>query len=273
MVAPAWALPKGLKLVIGILHKGDVSMDWAMMLSQLQRPGGTAFVSSSHWPWDVGRNRIVENAMRENAEYVLMLDSDVVPPRDAILRLMGHKVPIVQGLYYMRTPPFVPLVMRVDPTTKPGEGVRFAQVASWTPGELVPVDTVATGCLLMHRRVLETFHDQGVPWFEWTGDRRDRLEALFGLKVPDLEALWSATAADGSEFSKVIHDRLGRVLERLRSDANPPATSEDFTFGWHAKKLGFPLYVDTGVVCKHVTQGLLVGEGPSPATFRWPEVP
>ena len=124
MVAPAWALPKGRQLGIGLLHTGDVSMDWAMMLSQLQRPAGTAFVSSSHWPGDVGRNWIVENAMRENAEYVLMLDSDVVPPRDAILRLMAHKVPIVHGLYYMRTPPFVPFVMRLDPTTKPGEGVR-----------------------------------------------------------------------------------------------------------------------------------------------------
>lgn len=95
---------------------------------------------------------------------VLLHNSDVIAPPDAILRLMAHNRPIVSGLYCRRSPPHAIPVM-----------IRDGQwVTSFTPGSLVEVDYVGAGCLLIHREVLEKLPPSrpecGKRWFDWKVD-------------------------------------------------------------------------------------------------------
>lgn len=213
MVVPSWAIPQGPPLLVGVLHTGIVTTDWARAFRAVQLPAGTIFSYSSHWPYDVSRNQIVRLALQHNVEWLFFLDSDVLPPADVVTRLMGHNLPIVQGLYYSKVEGNAPLVMRR--VSGPDGKEVYTYLANWTPGELVPVDTIATGCLLIHRRVLQAFDKAGIQWFEWTMGRPGFDEGL----------------------------------------------SEDFEFGKRAKNMGFPMYVDTGVVASHAMQALITGPG------------
>ena len=46
------------------------------------------------------RNRIFSYAVEKGYDYVLMMDSDVIPPIDIIERLLAHEKNVVSGLYY-----------------------------------------------------------------------------------------------------------------------------------------------------------------------------
>lgn len=90
------------------------------------------------------------------------LDDDVIVPPDAILRLMAHKKPIVSGLYYRRNNPICPVMLKNLPT-----GGRQWITEFKTP-DLMEVDFVGAGCLLIHKSVLTSMAQ---PWFEWNVDK------------------------------------------------------------------------------------------------------
>lgn len=111
-------------------------------------------------PYDMARNAICMRALEIGATYVFMLDSDVIPPHDAVLRLMNHRFPIVSGMYCRRSPPAaVPVMMK--PVGQ--------WVTQFKPNSLVEVDVVGSGCLLIHRDVLQRLPPQrpGSHWFDW----------------------------------------------------------------------------------------------------------
>ena len=255
MVAPAWALPKGPKLMVGILHIGQASLDWAFSFREHRLPAGTQFAFSSHLPYDVARNKCVKNALDAHAEWLMFWDTEVIPPPNGLELLLRHNQPIVQGLYYASVGNNMPEVMRRDPNG------AFAAITGWPPGSLVPVDTVATGFLLIHHRVLEKFQEEGLPWFEWTVDRDRSLKTTLGLDDGQVAMLEDRlrTVKRGNPEDPLLQP-LERVLAELKI---PPSEglSEDFTFGWRAKNLGFPLFVDTQCVCDHVVAGRVVGMG------------
>jgi len=46
------------------------------------------------------RNKILNYAIENSYDYVLMMDSDVIPPTDIIERLLAHNKDIVSGIYF-----------------------------------------------------------------------------------------------------------------------------------------------------------------------------
>ena len=89
-------------------------------------------------------------------------------------------------------------------------------VVDFKPGSMVEVDVVGSGCLLIRREVLERLPPQrdGHHWFDWR---------------VDCQHLWDQEKKQGL-----------------------PPVSEDFAFCLWAKQHGFPVWVDTSVVCRHV---------------------
>ena len=243
--------------MVGILHTGVVSLDWARALRDLQLPAGTAFTFSSHWPYDVSRNKICEAALDHHCEWLLFLDSDVVPPPDAVIRLMAHNLPIVQGLYFSKVGQHFPLVMRRTPQPGPdGKMQNVFAALEFPQGSMVAVDTVATGLLLLHRRVLKAFKDAGVPWFTWTMGRKTA-RAQLDVSEQELDLLGIHVRFADSRAKKA----LDKVVRGLRDEPTEEGLSEDFMFGVKAKAMGFPLFVDTSVRADHVTQARIRGMG------------
>ncbi|HYB96807.1 MAG TPA: methyltransferase domain-containing protein [Vicinamibacterales bacterium] len=107
------------------------------------------------------RNAIVEAARQANADWLLMLDDDMVinPLRETLAastdysflsRLLAHDKDVCGALYYQRTGECAPVLM-----AKAGEhGYRFLRDDELT-GRLQRVDVAGGGCLLIKMRVFD----------------------------------------------------------------------------------------------------------------------
>jgi hypothetical protein len=150
--------PADRSLAVVVPHTGNVSMRWAVRLSELQTPGHS-IVTKSTAAVDLARELTVEDALQTGAEWLLFLDSDVIPPVDVFHRLRSRDADVVSGLYYVDTPEQPhPAMWRLDETDSP-------VAVEKTREGVFNVDMVGLGCLLVNRRVLE---DVERPWFRWT---------------------------------------------------------------------------------------------------------
>lgn len=150
-------------VAIAVPHTGTVSMRWAIRLSELQMPP-TTMVAKSTAAIDLAREKTVETALEADPEWILFLDSDVVPPPDVFPRLRNRGVDIISGLYFMDNPKGVHAAMwNLDENNSPTP-------AGYDYEGLVNVDAVGLGCLLVNRDVID---DIGRPWFRWTQGYED----------------------------------------------------------------------------------------------------
>lgn len=184
----SWEIKQNNQVLVGILHTDQVSVAWSLGLRNLIVPG--VIMPVSGMPYDMARNTICRAALEGGFEWCFHFDSDVVAPRDAILRLLAHRLPVVSGMYCRRSPPHgVPVMIK-----------NGSWVTQFVPGSMVEVDLVGAGCLLIHRSVLEKLPpsrpEAGKHWFDWKVD-------CAGI-VPQGEAL-----SEDFVFCKNVREKLG----------------------------------------------------------------
>lgn len=112
-------------------------------------------------PYDMSRNTACKAMLDGGFEWILSIDSDVVPPNNALVRLLSHKQPFISAMYSRRSPPWSVMV-----------AIRDGQwVTNFKKGSVIEVDLVGAGFLLMHRSVVENFFNfpqrPGHPVFDW----------------------------------------------------------------------------------------------------------
>lgn len=162
-MAGSWELPRH-EVLVAILTRELVTMAWAQSHRMMQIPPGSNVVYLSGMPFDHARNSAVEAMLAEGYEYLFFVDDDVIIPPNAYAILKSNNLPIVSGLYYRRNLPLAPVAIVRLPNGQP------SWLPQWKLGEIIPVDYVGAGCLLIQRRVFEIMPP---PWFEWTCDRGD----------------------------------------------------------------------------------------------------
>ena len=102
------------------------------------------------------RNMLRKHALDRNYDYFFSLEQDVVPPSDAIQRLLGHGKDIVSGLYFTYQAnngvnSLIPLLWK-----KQGkDSIRFISGQEISANKLIEVAACGLGCVLIHRNVLE----------------------------------------------------------------------------------------------------------------------
>lgn len=118
-------------------------------------------------PHDAARNLCVRKFLESDATHLFFIDSDVVPPVDAIDQMLSVGETVVTGAYP---------VMKENPNTGKAERVNaIFNVADTQTGKIVPVDGEGVcpvhycggGCLMIHRSVLETFKEKNIIPFKW----------------------------------------------------------------------------------------------------------
>lgn len=164
--------------------------DWILGFLRDQGRLAHMFQAEGH---RVDRNRdMIASRFLENgeAEWLLMLDSDMIHPHSCGVRLTRWAKPIVGALYFHRGRQHEPFAFRLGPLEADRYGrerrlfeplrdeVYDFMVQNHVPkrdgavtvdspvfNPLVQVDAVATGCMVIHRSVLEGLEP---PWFEYT---------------------------------------------------------------------------------------------------------
>ena len=162
------------------------------------------------------RNKIALKAQELNTDYVLMIDNDVTPPKDALLNLLSHGEQVVSGYYAHRGVDNLyngrTCVCRMyDDSGK--LYFNYPLESEYTADELrekrnageylVQLHGGGMGCILISTSV---FYEVPYPWFDWVnypGQNRGML-------------------------------------------------SEDLFFCESLKNEGIPIYVDTRVSCGHL---------------------
>lgn len=205
-------------------------------LQRMQWNGGQVIHAEGVYV-DKARNIIIEEHRRGENEWLLFLDDDVAVPEDVLPRLVGlahpEERPIVSGVYYKRTPPHEPIMYaRKFEDTPVGFYDKLAPYRDFTPGDIVEVDVVGAGCLLVHRSVwdsIEACHRLV---------REDRSGGLGLISEDDeIPSNFSATKLHEDEQYPFFILQNGR--------------GEDTFFCERARAAGIPIIVHTGVECAH----------------------
>jgi hypothetical protein len=163
----AWEIRQQNLVLAAVLHTDLTSIAWSFGIRNLQIPG--QLIGLAGMPYDMARNTACMRCLEIGAENIFFLDSDVVPPHDAILRLLAHRMPVVSGMYCRRSHPAgYPVMMR---------GGQW--ITQFEPNSMVEADVVGAGCLLIHRSVLEAMQPsdaaRGRHWFDWKVDMQSIL--------------------------------------------------------------------------------------------------
>jgi hypothetical protein len=107
----------------------------------------------THW----NRDGLVDDALEENSDYLMMIDSDLFFPAEGITTLLSRGKDVIGGFYMMRGLPPINTIKLDD-----GKG-GYLGTKDWTPPpEPFPVAAVATGFLLVYMKVYKALER---PWF------------------------------------------------------------------------------------------------------------
>jgi hypothetical protein len=98
------------------------------------------------------RNTGVAMAQAAGVEHLLFVDSDMTFPRDALHRLLAHRLEVVGATYAKRVPPYQALGTALQP-----------QPADAAPG-LIEMARLPTGCLLIR---MDVFDRLSTPYFHF----------------------------------------------------------------------------------------------------------
>lgn len=229
------------RLLVGTAVTGLVRVEWVQARFGQVIPINWSMTSmwqflSGYMPlrWQVAnaQNLIVKQAIEAEYEWLLLWEHDVLPPADGLLKINqwihDERVPVVSGLYYTRSRPSEPLVFR-------GRGTSYFD--DWEHGDMVWLDGVPTGFLLVHVGLLKAMWDESPeyvvnnqvvrrvfqePRYMWIDERTGHFNSITGTS--DLD--WCSKVIEGGYLAKAGWDEY--------------ADRE------------WPFLVDTTIFCKHI---------------------
>lgn len=158
------------------------------------------------------RERLAEGALEVGADYLLMIDDDMLAPVDLFYKLVAHDKDIIAPLAFTRNPDHKPVIYETvegyDPLSTNRYGMtRF--VMNYPRNTLVECDAVGFGAVLIKTDVLRAMKK---PWFfgmESTGE-----DITFCLKAKKLGfSVWMDTSV------KLGHLGAPTIITEEYSDA------------------------------------------------------
>ena len=193
---------------------------FAESLMNLDKPAGTGFAMITNTLIYTARNLIAYEAVKAGFDQVLWLDSDMIIPSDALIRLsddMNDGRELVSALYFTRKDPFVPCIHSDITWEVKSDG--------WvnTSGDIYkeyPRDQVfeiagcGFGCVMTSTGLLKRMIDKyGAPFFPLMGMGEDTA-FCFRVKQDNIKMFCDARVKAGHIGSKV-YDENGYILSEM----------------------------------------------------------
>jgi len=216
---------------------------WAIAFRKLWLPPISELCIRRGLTIDLAREQLVLQALEGKIDptHIFFLDSDVVIPSNTVGKLLSHNKPIVSGLYFTRKKSLSPAAWRKLSPKVPKELLLKEEKESLF-GE-VEKDQVDFSPLL-----------------EW--DKAIELVDVIGFGCVLIET-WIFRKMQRPWFSF----NRGRWYKGKPIEDYP--YSEDFYFCVKAKReLGIETYVDTSILCKHITEMQITKDGVQTITLE-----
>lgn len=111
------------------------------------------------------REQLAAEALRNNCDYLFMVDDDMMCPPDLFFQLVKHDVDICAALAFTRNPPHLPVIYQAiegwDAVTRRDYFINNS-VKNYPKNKLVECDAVGFGAVLIKT---ELFKKMERPWF------------------------------------------------------------------------------------------------------------
>ncbi len=231
------------RVLVGIPVTGLVRVEWVLARYGQVIPCNWSQVEAMHW-YDSysplgfqvadGRNIIAQIAVKENFEWLLFIDHDVILTRTTILkwneRMLRKDAPVFGGLYFTKSVPAEPLVYR-------GRGTSYFN--EWKLGDEVWVDGMGMGNTMIHVSLLKAMYEESEEYQLGPNTVRRVFETPSKIFYdPEKDAfITSVGTEDLAWCSRVINDGY------LKKS------------GWDKfQKKQYPFLVDTSIFCRHIDQ-------------------
>lgn len=186
-----------------------------------------------HW----SRNWLVAEQIKSGKpwSHALFIDDDIVVEPDALERLLSHKKDIVAGLCTRRNDPPIPNIRYYEPET--GE---TKQIWEWPENQLIEVDAVGTGLMLVSQHA---FEQVAQAYFDCEYEKE-----FYGLSGDRLKEISAARLGAFDGDNKMCY--WFRFLPTPKQNIE---MGEDVGFCFIAKRYcGMSVYVDTSVQPGHI---------------------
>lgn len=231
------------RIMVGTATTGNIRMEWALARygqiiptnwSQIQMVQYMSTYAPTNYLIADAQNLIVHEFLSKKFEWLFLLEHDVILPVDAFVRINAHirseKNPVVSGLYFTKSIPAEPMIYR-------GRGNSY--FTNFKFGDYVYADGVPTGCLLIHRSVLEVMASEAQDYI--IPATQTKVKEIFNtprdMYFDDMTGQWNATTgtSDLDWCTKIINNK---IMQKA---------------GWkkHAK-LRYPFLIDTNIYCKQI---------------------
>jgi SAM-dependent methyltransferase len=162
---------------------------------------------------------ICNKFLAEDWDYLLYTGDDIIFPPYALDRLIAHDKDFVSGVCTWKSPPYMVPVMKDDVDGKSKHLLIHPENVQ--RGDLLEVDGVGSGFILVKRRVVENVRDY----------MRDKVYPAFAG-----EHKWFAPIPF---FGVTVNAETGELL------------GSDFHFSKQAKLTGAQIFIDCGLICRH----------------------
>ena len=151
--------------IIAIPTRGTVSTHFMMARAMLQGPLAISWadlvitddlcIEKGFNPKSVAAKKqlAAEYAVEQGCEWVLFIDDDVLFPPNTLLKLLSWGKDIVNGVYWSKSDPSVPLVFK---------GHMQGSYYDWHVGDFIEIDSAGMGLTLIKTKV---FKEMPKPWF------------------------------------------------------------------------------------------------------------
>lgn len=192
-----------------------------------------------HW----SRNEAL-NASRKDADFILFCDDDMLPLRDAALKLMERDVPLVSAFMVTKD---IPCVVAGREYIEKEDA--FGEIAWMKPGKLITGKfALGMGFTLMKRWVFDQlleYHLNAGDWLEQNRRMFDRLHIRTEAREAERERV--------AEKRRALYalKKTHRVFDFLVTE-NETQCGEDIAFSRNCMKLGIPTAIDTDCKVGHL---------------------
>lgn len=170
-------------------------------------------------PIAICRNQAILRARETGADFLFCVDSDIVQPPDALMKLLALNAPLASGVFFSRDPrcPGIPYIFDHTQVEEGWQGIAQHYIKDIPWGHVIEAESVGAGCLLIRRDLFGQLFfrsSRDIPDPRWGAEDIyycfDAKYLGFGKVKVDTTVLCGHIAPDGRIWWK---DRIEHVKE------------------------------------------------------------
>jgi GT2 family glycosyltransferase len=191
-----------MKILLAIPSARYIETECVTSLFEMEKTGDIELFIPKSYSVDVGRNIIAKYAQENEFDYIMWVDSDMILPKNTLVRLLSHDKDIVAGVYSYKVLGNKEVVAKrfQDETREEYDNLTIKEIKE--SSGLIEVDGFGFGCVLTK---VSVFKEIPYPWFIYTQEMGE--DIFFCRKAQNEEyKLWLDTDVICGHIGQINYD-------------------------------------------------------------------